>query len=201
MNGGVDHCAGYKEWVAVCDALGEGRQHVLLRKGGIHEGREGFSFRQERFLLFPTRFHAQAQVRGPGSLPVKAGEWEVGEEVPISIWCEALWARTLTDWEQVVALEPYHVWTEDLVRERFDCGELQQIHCALVRVFRLPEPVSLTYGKNYGGCRTWVELPLAPPRDLEPVTNDADFEVVRKAIEEIVKGAPGLPDRENGQKS
>ena len=201
MNGGVDHCAGYKEWVAVCDALGEGRQHVLLRKGGIHEGREGFSFRQERFLLFPTRFHAQAQVRAPAPLPVKAGEWEVGEEVPISIWCEALWARTLTDWEQVVALEPYHVWTEDLVRERFDCGELQQIHCALVRVFRLPEPVSLTYGKNYGGCRTWVELPLAPPRDLEPVTNDSDFEVVRKAIEEIVKGAPGLPDRENGQKS
>ena len=37
MNGGVDHCAGYKEWVAVCEALAEGRQHLLLRKGGIQK--------------------------------------------------------------------------------------------------------------------------------------------------------------------
>ena len=187
MNGAVDHCVGYKEWVAVCEALAEGRQHLLLRKGGIHEGREGFSFRQEHFLLFPTRFHAEAaQVRGPASIPGKAGEWEVGEEVPISLWCEALWARTLTDWEQVVALEPFHVWTEDLVRERFDCGELQQIHCALVRVFRLPVPVSLVYEKKYGGCRTWVDLPFAPPRELKPVMSDGDFEAVRKEIEVIV---------------
>ena len=185
--GAMDHCAGYKEWGAVCEALAEGRQHLLLRKGGIHEGREGFSFRQERFLLFPTRFHAEAaQVRVPAAPAGEAGEWEVGDEVAISIWCEALWARTLTDWEQVAALEPYHVWTEGLVRERFDCGELQQIHCALVRVFRLPGTVSLSYEKKYGGCRTWVDLPLAPPREVEPVMGDADFEVVRKAIESIV---------------
>lgn len=34
----------FKEWDIVCKALEEGRQSLILRKGGIHEGREGFSF-------------------------------------------------------------------------------------------------------------------------------------------------------------
>ncbi len=54
----------FKEWQVVCDALASGRQTILLRKGGIHEGREGFSFAHESFFVFPTRFHAQGdQVR------------------------------------------------------------------------------------------------------------------------------------------
>ena len=52
---------GFKEWQVVCDALATGRQSILLRKGGIHEGREGFSFAHDSFFLFPTRFHAQGE--------------------------------------------------------------------------------------------------------------------------------------------
>src|SRR5438477_1344443 len=44
---------GFKEWSLVCDALGRGEQSVILRKGGIAEGREGFSFRYREFFLFP----------------------------------------------------------------------------------------------------------------------------------------------------
>ena len=113
-------------------------------------------------------------------------EWEVGVEVFFEVWCEAVWARTLTDWNQVKALEPFHVWTEDLVRERFDCGDVQQIHCALVRVYRLIEPFTLPYAKGYGGCRTWVNLPGSPPRWMEPVVEDSVFEESRTAIETIL---------------
>ncbi|MDC0315120.1 DUF1802 family protein [bacterium] len=45
----------FKEWDVVCEALESGRQKLILRKGGIHEGREGFSFAHEEFVLFPTR--------------------------------------------------------------------------------------------------------------------------------------------------
>jgi len=51
----------FKEWDVVCNAIGAGRQTVILRKGGIHEGREGFAWEHEEFVLFPTRFHAQQQ--------------------------------------------------------------------------------------------------------------------------------------------
>ena len=183
----MDQCVGYKEWVAVSDALLEGRQHLLLRKGGIHEGRKGFSFRHDAFAVFPTRFHAQAaQIRGPRPEGGGADEWEVGEEVFFEVWCEAVWAHTLSDWNQVKALEPFHVWTEDLVRERFDCGDVQQIHCALVRVYRLTEPFTVPYAKGYGGCRTWVNLPVRPPELMDPVVEDSAFEAARTAIETIL---------------
>src|SRR5918992_6138574 len=49
--------AALKEWAIVCKALEEGRQVLLLRKGGIMEYREGFEIKHNKFLLFPTFEH------------------------------------------------------------------------------------------------------------------------------------------------
>lgn len=49
----------FKEWTVVVDAQGLGEQIILLRKGGIREGKNGFSVEHQRFLLFPTSFHQQ----------------------------------------------------------------------------------------------------------------------------------------------
>ena len=48
-----------KEWSAVVHALLDGRQRVLLRKGGIGEKR--FELAAREFLLFPTIAHSHAQ--------------------------------------------------------------------------------------------------------------------------------------------
>ena len=179
---------GFKEWEPVCEALGSGVQSLLLRKGGIHEGREGFSFKHERFLLFPTRFHKQVEgVRISCDPP--AGEWQEGDEVSLRYFCEAVWARTLTDWKQVQSLEGFHIWAEQVVKDRFGWGEEDRIHCALVRVFRLAEPWTITYGRPYGGCRTWVSLPEAPEvlaGRLTPVVPDEEFAVLRGRVEEAL---------------
>ena len=177
----METAIGYKEWEVVCDALGTGGQVILLRKGGIHEGREGFSFKHERVFLFPTRFHAQGeQVRVP--CEVTGGEWQPGDVVAVRYFCEAVWAKTLTDWDAVMRLQDDHVWNEDLVRERFAWGEEGSgdgsIHCALVRVSRLAEPWEITYEKKHGGCRTWVDLPEMPEgviASATPVLDDAEF--------------------------
>ena len=42
--------AALKEWAIVCKALEEGRQVLLLRKGGIMEYRQGFEVKHEQFL-------------------------------------------------------------------------------------------------------------------------------------------------------
>src|ERR671922_110486 len=49
--------AALKEWAVVCKALEEGRQILLLRKGGIMEYRQGFEVKHDKFLLFPTFEH------------------------------------------------------------------------------------------------------------------------------------------------
>src|SRR5579884_3277142 len=53
--------AAFKEWAVVVDALGRGEQILILRKGGISEGRGGFKLEYPRFLLFPTLFHQQRE--------------------------------------------------------------------------------------------------------------------------------------------
>ena len=66
---------GFKEWALICEALGHGEQSIILRKGGIAEGRAGFQFKHDDFFLFPTLFHEQiAQLKLPGAsrLPERA---------------------------------------------------------------------------------------------------------------------------------
>lgn len=176
---------GFKEWQVVCEALESGRQSILLRKGGIHEGRQGFSFAHESFFLFPTRFHAIADQVREGQVKVMP-EWQPGDTIRITHHAEALWAVTLRDWEKVSALEPLHIYSEPTVRDRFDWEgkgmASGSIHVALVRVRELAEPWEFPYEVRYGGCRSWVNLPDPPHgwrESVRPVLDDEVFAKLR----------------------
>ncbi|MGB0328251.1 MAG: DUF1802 family protein [Akkermansiaceae bacterium] len=108
----------FKEWEVICEALESGRQSIILRKGGIHEGREGFSFAHDEFLLFPTRFHAQGEYVTVPNVVAKP-EWSIGDEVVIASRVRVNKAVTLTDWEEVAKLSDQHIWTEETIRDRF----------------------------------------------------------------------------------
>jgi hypothetical protein len=104
-----------------------------------------------------------------------------------------LFAVTLTDWAQVEALFPFHVYTEQTLRERFDWEgkgmASGSIHVAFVRVSKLREPWQLTYEKRLGGCRSWVELPDAPDASAEnlvPVLGHDTFASLYARIMEII---------------
>jgi hypothetical protein len=161
---------GFKEWAVICDALGSGRQSIILRKGGIHEGREGFSFRHHEFFLLPTLFHEQARktkLPPETALPATApGVWTVRQ------FARAEWTVSITDWEAAVRLDRFHIWSEEEIRSRFDY-ESAGLNLAFVRMFTLAEPWSFPDEAKYGGCRSWVTLP-DPPADLKllPVLED-----------------------------
>lgn len=162
---------GFKEWAFVCEALGQGVQTLILRKGGIHEGQKGFQFEHEDFWLFPTGFHAQGeQLKW---MPENAEEVAVPQDEERDLVDIKYFARThqvwrVTDWEKVAALAPYHIWNEEVVKERFAWNEESCLHIALVRVNRLPITWSFPYIKGYGGCRSWVKLP-PEGKDFEPI--------------------------------
>ena len=159
----------FKDWAVICEAIGQGEQDVILRKGGIHEGREGFSFKHEEFYLFPTLFHAQGNmVKAPWdelAPQLASGKaWELGDQVSIKYRCKVLKAETLTDWAEVQSLDYRHIWKEEIIRERFDWAgkgmSEGSIHVAYLKVEVLDEPLELHYEKSMGGCRSWLELPL-----------------------------------------
>ena len=49
----------FKEWAVICRALADGRQSLILRKGGIAEVGGVFRPEHDAFLLYPTFFHEQ----------------------------------------------------------------------------------------------------------------------------------------------
>ncbi len=155
---------GFKEWALVCDALGSGRQSVIIRKGGIAEGRDGFAFRHREFYLFPTFFHEQVErVRlDRPALPEPPGD----EVVEIRYFARVEEARLMTRWEEVRALAPLHILAESVVRERFEYAETPGVHVAFVEVFRLDPVWRFPDAKAYGGCRSWVPLP-EPPGEIQ----------------------------------
>lgn len=182
----------FKEWEVICDALARGRQALLFRKGGIHEGREGFSFAHDSFLLFPTRFHAQLeQVREGDFTPSQ--EWQEGEELEIRHRVEARFAVTLSDWSKVAALSAHHIYQEEVLRERFEWEGKGMpggsIHVVLARVMKLRQACKLEYRKGFGGCRSWVDLPEPAgglPNEGDPVIADVAFESLEREIKGIL---------------
>src|SRR5437773_958489 len=60
----------FKEWAVVCKSLAEGRQALILRKGGIAEAGGQFQLENMRFWLFPTYEHQQSTGIKPDALPL-----------------------------------------------------------------------------------------------------------------------------------
>jgi hypothetical protein len=182
---------GFKEWAVVCEALGQGRQSIILRKGGIAEGAAGFSFQHRAFFLFPTWFHEQPEKVRAHGLKIPAPP---EAEIEIRYFARLEQARIITSWPMAEALAPLHILKPEVVRERFEYDEAPGIHLALVRVFRLATPWKLPNEKKFGGCRSWVPLPEPPVNfQLEPVLSDAEHERVRGEFENVYSGGLRSP--------
>jgi hypothetical protein len=164
---------GFKEWALVCEALGAGCQSVILRKGGIAEGRDGFRFQHPDFLLLPTLFHEQvSKLKLPPEMSLP--QHVPGQHV-IRFRVVVEWTRELTDWEQVRRLDPFHLWSEQTIRERFLYDRKEAVSLAFLRVFRLSRPFEFPDAAKYGGCRSWVELPDLPEGiGFESVLEDSE---------------------------
>jgi hypothetical protein len=174
----------FKEWAVVCEALGSGRQSIILRKGGIAEGRAGFAFQHTDFFLFPTWFHEQLEktvldenVRMPDELP---GEIEIRFAATLE------WTKLVTDLPTLQSLRDFHILHESVIHERFTYDQQPGIHVALVRIFRLDPPRRLALEKRYGGCRSWVELPDLDDCALVSVISDEEHASRRAALESLL---------------
>ena len=182
----------FKEWANVCEALITGHSALILRKGGIHEGRGGFEFKHGEFFLFPTWFHTQGDrlkwsPDAPERFSFPPEEERTSVEIDGYATLDSVWR--LTDWDKVAALAPYHVWNEEIVKERFVYDDESCLNVALVRAYCLPQQWAFPYAKSYGGCRSWITLPEPPAGLLEgktPSINDADFAALKEQIASLL---------------
>jgi hypothetical protein len=177
----------FKEWALVCEALGKGEQSVILRKGGIAEGRAGFSFEHPEFYLFPTWFHGQVEkIRGEGAvLPV-----QISELVTISHAVAVEWSGLIGDKEAVHRLKDLHILEPSVIEERFVYSQGKEkhlgIHVAFVRTYRLEASVSFPMEGRFGGCRSWLEIPEIDPGAMVSVLSDEDHDHRREIFSRLL---------------
>ncbi len=160
------------------DALGRGEQIIILRKGGISEGRGGFQVDHPEFLLFPTLFHQQRE----SVLPQAQARYDEiapavnPDESRIEFLANVVEWRRLDSLSDAERLRGQHIWRDEVVAQRFEWGKGKNIFAMAVRIFRLPQAVRLPMSSSYGGCKSWIEL----EQDIDlsraaPVLSESDF--------------------------
>ena len=157
-----------KEWAVVQRSLLEGHQILLLRKGGLIEESGDFDLRAEQFLLYPTYAH---ETERAGDLQPCFGQW-LGEEearktLPTEIRIEAAAEVSdvvrVDDRARLLNLAPQHIWSPQFIHGRYDWEPYKPVFVLLLRAYRLAAPVVLPVLRQYGGCRSWVELAAPVP--------------------------------------
>ncbi|WP_395726705.1 DUF1802 family protein [Nakamurella sp.] len=177
-----------KEWGAAVHALLQGRQTVLLRKGGIHEKR--FLLEGSEFLLYPTVAHSHADATRPEHadlLPLGAAD-VADQAVVVRASASVVEAIEVARPENIAALEPFHIWTTASVQaNRIDFRPKRRLTAVVVSVRPLVPPVRLPMRDEYSGCRSWVELVEVPgTAQGEPVRPDAELVDVAAQVRYLV---------------
>ena len=161
------------------DALGHGDQILILRKGGISEGRGGFKIEHSEFLLFPTLFHQQresvlpeAQTRYDQIAPL----YQDATTLRIEYFVRVTNSQRLQELPDAERLRGQHVWKDEVIAQRFDWGRDKSIYAMAVRVYRLPKAVMLPMSPAYGGCKSWIEFEREiDMTGAEPVLDETAF--------------------------
>ena len=192
-----------KEWSVVCRALEEAKQSILLRKGGILEYKKGFEISQEIFLMYPTLEHQSKEYLQPNYLQefelfLKANDSVVQDKsntIRILTRIEAI--QEVNDETILSKLEKYHIWNEKYVNMRMKYNPKIPVKALLLRVYKLPEPISIDVNPKWAGCKSWIDIELTKRNgnsydnidellnQCEPVIKEDEFQEIYENFKEI----------------
>ena len=183
-----------KEWAVICWALGEGRQIVLLRKGGIRELSKGFSVEHGEFFLFPTYVHQNGDElieTARAALSDVARAAPPGGILRLDLYATVAAVIEVSELGALRRLEGQHALAWAAVARRFHYRR-PGLHVVALRVFRLREPLAVPNLARYDGCRSWVPLESEYPVDgCEPVLADAEFRARLLTVQDALASPDG----------
>ncbi|MCH8868801.1 MAG: DUF1802 family protein [Chloroflexi bacterium] len=183
-----------KEWAVAVKALSEGKQILILRKGGIHIDDREFRVVHPEFLLYPTFEHQNAELVKPeyqDGLQQTLDENDVPGLVSLGYWCQVTDKFQVSEQDLLDEVSPYHIWTTDYANKRLHWRPKQPVTIALLRVYELQQPQALPVLDEYAGCKSWVELGQDVPLSImTPVLSDQAYEGQAEALRQVLGGTP-----------
>jgi hypothetical protein len=181
-----------KEWAVVVRALREGRQILLLRKGGIREEAGEFEVQARDVLLFPTYLHMDEQ---RGSLQPCYESWlheesklrPTGDFERLFAWARITHIQIVTDYDGLFRLSSQHIFSDQFLKYRIENDPQKPLFALFLRTYALAEPVNLPLEMDYFGCKSWINL-LEPVsvQDAKPVLSDHTYNERVRVIQRIL---------------
>lgn len=173
-----------KEWAIVCKALEDGKQMLLLRKGGIMEYRKGFEVKHNEFLLYPTFEHQSVE-----SIKIEYKEKlkEILEEQNkyynnnnnnnnrkeidkdnknfntssnniIKLLAKVEDVIEISDKLILSELRDYHIWSDEYVTMRMNYNPSKPMSILLLRIYKLRKPLIVDINDTWAGCKSWIDI-------------------------------------------
>ncbi|MBM3945245.1 MAG: DUF1802 family protein [SAR202 cluster bacterium] len=188
----ADSSLALKEWAVAVNALIQGKQILILRKGGIHKDDKEFRVVHPEFLLFPTYEHQAAELVKDAyhaDLRKVIEENDVDGLITLSCFATVTDLYEVTDTEALKRISGHHIWTDDYAEKRLHWRPKQPLTIALLRIYKLTQPQALPILDEYAGCKSWVDLgQTVPMGQLNPIMSDADYEKRASAIRAALDG-------------
>lgn len=177
-----------KEWAVAVEALAQGKTIMLLRKGGIREVQANFQVQHQQVWLYPTYEHQKPHLLKPeyaAQVTTVESGWHP-ETIKIRSYAQITQVLSVKSIDILEALQPYYIWNQQMVSDRLKWKASQPLSLLLLRVYNLPQALTIKYEQSYGGCKSWIDLlePI-PLLDLRAVLDDHTYQ--NRAREIIAK--------------
>lgn len=179
--------AALKEWSLVCEALAQGRQAFILRKGGLLDEDGTFHLEHREFLFLPTWLH---QERGL----VRPEHQDLFDSVPLQpdggpklayfrhfAKVERVWS--LGEDQDAKLQNLQHIWSRQYLDLRFGYKPDKPLLCAAIRLFELESPIRYELRPQDTGCRSWVEWSEPKTFFANPTLPEQEFTEAVKALD------------------
>ena len=178
-----------KEWATVIAAMLDGRQVVMLRKGGIGEKR--FDVPHQRFLLLPTHVHQRPELLDAIAVDAHPELLAITEEpdrVQLTAWCEVAQVHEVSEQAELDALAPFHLLGPDYAAARLKWRPRHPLMAIVGRVHRVRPALDLDMNPDMRGCRSWIDVHHALPSPA-PVLDDQQFAQRRAEVADALAAA------------
>ncbi|AFH60527.1 DUF1802 family protein [Paenibacillus caseinilyticus] len=172
---------GLKEWAAALEALRQGEQILIMRKGGIREETRDFQVEADSFYLYPTFEHQRKELIKPeyqAAVDRSTEGWSPDQtQVELTCYAELVEDILIEDGETLAKLAGEHIWTDRFAEERLKWKKTKPLHVMLLRVYELENPATIEIREEYNGCKSWISLPGEMLQNVprKPVLSDEEF--------------------------
>ena len=183
---------GLREWAVVCQAIHQGEQVVLVRKGGLnHPSRPENSIPDAPFALLKNY-----QFQNPTAIKVEASHLyrsqlqttEDDAKVEITTVGVVTQSLIIENPVQIYRLWDHHIWTADYLAERINTQPELPLSLLYVRAYVLAEPISIQRPEPLTKLVSWPDLPCTiSTENAKPTLSDQQYSFRCRVIRELME--------------